>query len=1087
MWFLGAVIGLLLGALFESFGLAVIFAILGAWLTHFLRHDSTNPADNLAHHESLNELQQRLSGSEIRLLRQIQVLQQRVDGLEATLKTVTQVLAQHGLTLPVAPIPPSQATNQSAPTPPTVRTPAIAEPVVYQPAQPAMPAMAEKRQAAAAPPKPTPESQPDSVAKPAPKPAAKPVTSAPPAWQSWLRQLNPFVGFGALLLFLGFAFLLRYSAQFIEIPLSWRYVGIAGAALALLGLGWRLRATRPNYALTIQGAGLGLFYLTLLAAVKLHQLLSPELGFALLFLVAVACAGLAVAQNALALAVCAALEGFATPVLTSTGGNHPLGLFTYLAILDIGILLIAHYKAWRVLNMIGLFGTLGLASAWGAAHYTPAQWATVQPFLIFFHVLFASIGLMFARRTLAASADGEEGGDIWSKNKSSLKEQAGRALARVGHVDSSLVFGTPVSAFALQYWLVEHFANGAAWSALGFAAFYAVLGYWVRRLREPGLALLAEAHLILAAIFFTLAIPLGLEGTWTGAAWAIQAVGMYWLGQRQARVYPRLGALLVLLGAAGRLLLELKFNLTGQGVFLKGSSLGSLVLAASTASIYVLQQRAAAAGQQQHAWEQGSAQSLPWLLTFSLVSLPWLWWERAGASAGTAIIALATLGIAYRFLRPAFIYPACASMALALLTARLGVAWLESALIALASFGFAYLLRQKLAALKLIAFKRIGLFIFALAYIFWFDAWATLAWQQVQHRSLVAYFPHLLLAIFVASLYLARQVAVRCAWSDLGNSTLLLLPGLAAFLGYAHASDPLLYDPASYAGWLIWPAAAVLYYWQLRQWPVQWSGIALHPYLHVFGLWLFTLVVSQELRVILANVEVQSIDAANSWADVGFILPSLLGLWLLAGNRLSRYWPFTVHLTLYRHRGAAGLAVLVWGWLLYGCTLAPSSVPLPYLPLLNPVELTQIAGFWLLWQWWQSTRWQASTPNFSLMLGFALTGLFALTAAVFRACQHWADLPWELHAFWQSRLAQAALSLVWGSAGMALMVLANRYLSRRIWFAGASLLALVVLKLFLVELSGHSNLYRIISFIGVGVLFLLVGYFAPLPKAGNKA
>lgn len=46
---------------------------------------------------------------------------------------------------------------------------------------------------------------------------------------------------------------------------------------------------------------------------------------------------------------------------------------------------------------------------------------------------------------------------------------------------------------------------------------------------------------------------------------------------------------------------------------------------------------------------------------------------------------------------------------------------------------------------------------------------------------------------------------------------------------------------------------------------------------------------------------------------------------------------------------------------------------------------------------------------------------------------------------------------------------------------GAALIAVVVAKLFFVELSNRGGLARIVSFIGVGVLLLVVGYFAPLP------
>jgi uncharacterized membrane protein len=66
------------------------------------------------------------------------------------------------------------------------------------------------------------------------------------------------------------------------------------------------------------------------------------------------------------------------------------------------------------------------------------------------------------------------------------------------------------------------------------------------------------------------------------------------------------------------------------------------------------------------------------------------------------------------------------------------------------------------------------------------------------------------------------------------------------------------------------------------------------------------------------------------------------------------------------------------------------------------------------------------------------------------------------------------------------MVLAKRRCVREPWLAGALLLAAVVLKLFLVDLSGISTLARIISFLGVGALMMLIGYLAPLPPRAAR-
>ena len=48
---------------------------------------------------------------------------------------------------------------------------------------------------------------------------------------------------------------------------------------------------------------------------------------------------------------------------------------------------------------------------------------------------------------------------------------------------------------------------------------------------------------------------------------------------------------------------------------------------------------------------------------------------------------------------------------------------------------------------------------------------------------------------------------------------------------------------------------------------------------------------------------------------------------------------------------------------------------------------------------------------------------------------------------------------------------------------GAALLGVVVLKLFVNDLGSTGTVARIVSFIGVGVLLLVIGYVAPVPPS----
>ena len=116
-----------------------------------------------------------------------------------------------------------------------------------------------------------------------------------------------------------------------------------------------------------------------------------------------------------------------------------------------------------------------------------------------------------------------------------------------------------------------------------------------------------------------------------------------------------------------------------------------------------------------------------------------------------------------------------------------------------------------------------------------------------------------------------------------------------------------------------------------------------------------------------------------------------------------------------------------------------------------------------------------------LAMVFAALVFVWINGLALRTIHHWFDVPFSLRALWHSRLVQAVLALLWSSLALATMVLANRKYWRGAWIAGALLLALVVVKLFAVDLSQVGGTERIVSFIGVGLLLLLIGYLAPVP------
>ena len=103
-----------------------------------------------------------------------------------------------------------------------------------------------------------------------------------------------------------------------------------------------------------------------------------------------------------------------------------------------------------------------------------------------------------------------------------------------------------------------------------------------------------------------------------------------------------------------------------------------------------------------------------------------------------------------------------------------------------------------------------------------------------------------------------------------------------------------------------------------------------------------------------------------------------------------------------------------------------------------------------------------------------------------RAFHHFGGVPFAFRAWADSLAVQTGITLLWAATALVLMWLSARRALRLPWMVGAALLAAVVLKLLLVDLSGTGTVMRIVSFIGVGVLMLVIGYVAPLPGGVSK-
>ncbi len=159
--------------------------------------------------------------------------------------------------------------------------------------------------------------------------------------------------------------------------------------------------------------------------------------------------------------------------------------------------------------------------------------------------------------------------------------------------------------------------------------------------------------------------------------------------------------------------------------------------------------------------------------------------------------------------------------------------------------------------------------------------------------------------------------------------------------------------------------------------------------------------------------------------------------------------------------------------------------PLPYIPILNPFDVLTIIGLGvalhLIVTMGASSSW-ARPGRFRLgIILWSLAAFTLSTIAVVRGVHHLGGVLWQQRVLADSVSVQSALSIYWAILGFGGMIWGARHQNRWIWIAGTGLMALVVIKLFSVDLGNTGTVARIISFLGVGALLLVVGYYAPAP------
>ncbi len=368
-----------------------------------------------------------------------------------------------------------------------------------------------------------PEAQPPAAALPPPPRLAPPPAAAPPQpmpaapqpgqpakrraeldWETLVggRVLNR-VGILALLLAVAFFLKFAFDNNWIG-PTGRVAIGIFAGTALLVWSQWLLQRGYPYFSEGIAGLGAAVLYLSIYAGWSYYHLFSQAVAFASMIVVTIAMTGIAIGRDSQRIAVLALAGGFLTPMLVSTGTDQQIVLFTYLAVLDAALLLLAHAKDWRLLEGVAFVWTQVYFWEWYERFYQADKLERTLAYAALFFVIFAALPLVRSRRKGVLQPD-----------------QIALVLLNAFSI---------LAVLRLTLW-PEH-----RWTLTLAVLLLAVLHLVASRTTPAPAAgqapLVSLMYAGLALLYVTLAIPIRLDGKWITIAWAVEGAILIWTGFR---------------------------------------------------------------------------------------------------------------------------------------------------------------------------------------------------------------------------------------------------------------------------------------------------------------------------------------------------------------------------------------------------------------------------------------------------------------------------------------------------------------------------------------------------------------------------
>jgi len=339
-------------------------------------------------------------------------------------------------------------------------------------------------------------------------------TAAAPTFSDRHPDIERFIGEN-LVSKIGIAILVLAIGYFVKYAIDQNWIGpVARVAIGvlcggiLIALAHRFRNSYRGFSSVLAGGGIAVFYFTITLAFQQFNLFSQTTAFVIMIVITIFAVVLSILYDKQELAVIALIGGFLAPFLVSTGSGNYRVLFTYLVILNSGLLIIAYNKAWRILNLLSFIFTILLFGSWLIFLDDPEPALTYKngfAFATIFYLLFFAINIAHNIK----------------EKKNFIASDFGILLA-----NTSLYFAAGIYCInnmgAAEY-------RGLFSASMG--VFNLCISYFLFR-RQKVDANILYLLIGITLTFISITAPIQLHGNYITIFWASESVLLYWLFTR---------------------------------------------------------------------------------------------------------------------------------------------------------------------------------------------------------------------------------------------------------------------------------------------------------------------------------------------------------------------------------------------------------------------------------------------------------------------------------------------------------------------------------------------------------------------------